>query len=443
MKFTAAMAFDIKSDEELIVFCHGERRVLVPLPGTYEDAEDLVKEEFAIDGPIQFETDELAECDGARVQLRQDTWRTASMLSAQMYVRELAIPRNERMEPRENILNVVQSPRSVRSNDQIQFVKREPESGRLSQGTNRRNAQQQPQCDKTDKGKARALPTRPNSPKLLTPESSTSSVDANTPAAPTVMRTAPRTTHNNPNRESAQAVQIKIEDTRTDTPMSEDDDDDSDVPMESAAEDWPEDDEDDAQSDVEIKQEDEDDGQWLADSTGNVQTPMPVRREPAVETPRRRSRFVATGHQQRTSPQARVKIEKTSPVVIKKSKAGSSRQALAAVDQNQVDPDVSLASMGSVTESASSFCISIQHGERKVNFRTRPSHTVRDVLKSICPRFGLRDRINKTRLVMMQDVQDRSFDMQCEAEHTMEKLKAGKFSKFRIDFDTEPDSDEE
>lgn len=216
-------------------------------------AEILAKEEFDLDGPVQFETSDLAQCAGMRVQIRWDTWKTASLLSAQLFVKEVIFRGNAAPTPAGTCIPATPSASSderlllashpasreplhpPRSKRQSHQAKREPQDQQLSES--HRDVEMQP--DKSDQAFVPA--TRPPSPKPLTPASSTSSIKRSAPA---------RSISQQPTRARALSPEIDVK-------AEVESDEDDDAPMESAR-DWS-----DVESEVNIKQEPEDDDFWL------------------------------------------------------------------------------------------------------------------------------------------------------------------------------------
>ncbi|KAI0700990.1 hypothetical protein C8T65DRAFT_657033 [Cerioporus squamosus] len=72
MLFKSTGDADAKASQELIIFCHAQSRVLLPLPRTYEEAQRLARNEFALSGELDLETDELLE--GSHVRIHPLAW---------------------------------------------------------------------------------------------------------------------------------------------------------------------------------------------------------------------------------------------------------------------------------------------------------------------------------------------------------------------------------
>lgn len=216
-------------------------------------AERLVKEEFGLDGPIEFETNELAECDGVRVRIRWDTWKTASLLSAQMFVKETPTQRKVGLDAKGTSANAC----STSSPSHYRLLKGSEIGITAVNSTKDVRSQIRPRqlesvhdCDQTptqvkyDKTNARPAPAqRPTSFRPLTPASSTSSVNTDGPQ--------PSLTQRPSKRAGQKPIEVKSE------PLEFDEDDESDVPMQSAVE-WS-----DEECDIDIKKEAEGDKKWL------------------------------------------------------------------------------------------------------------------------------------------------------------------------------------
>ncbi|CDO69433.1 hypothetical protein BN946_scf184791.g28 [Trametes cinnabarina] len=78
MLFQSHIYPDVKSTQELVVFRYEQERVLVPLPKTYEDAQNCVKDIFNIQGDVAFETADLHGSIGAPVRIHNAAWQGIS-----------------------------------------------------------------------------------------------------------------------------------------------------------------------------------------------------------------------------------------------------------------------------------------------------------------------------------------------------------------------------
>ncbi|TFK85928.1 hypothetical protein K466DRAFT_664135 [Polyporus arcularius HHB13444] len=72
MLFKSTGDADAKASQELIIFSHAQSRVLLPLPRTYEEAQRLARDVFALAGELDFHTDELL--DGSHVRIHPSAW---------------------------------------------------------------------------------------------------------------------------------------------------------------------------------------------------------------------------------------------------------------------------------------------------------------------------------------------------------------------------------
>ncbi|KAI0827765.1 hypothetical protein BC628DRAFT_1317873 [Trametes gibbosa] len=78
MLFRSAVHDDHKSSQDLIVLCHAEERVLIPLPKSYEDAQSRAMDVFQLEGNIVFETNELPGLAGLPVRIHGTAWEGIS-----------------------------------------------------------------------------------------------------------------------------------------------------------------------------------------------------------------------------------------------------------------------------------------------------------------------------------------------------------------------------
>ncbi|KAI0343582.1 hypothetical protein BDW22DRAFT_1428158 [Trametopsis cervina] len=89
MLFTSTIEKDHRTTEHLVIFCHEERRVLLPLPDNFEDALKLVKEEFLLssDSSIVFVAEEIPGCYGLAVEIHQQSWQTITPILARIILK--------------------------------------------------------------------------------------------------------------------------------------------------------------------------------------------------------------------------------------------------------------------------------------------------------------------------------------------------------------------
>ncbi|KAI1790359.1 hypothetical protein LXA43DRAFT_1062162 [Ganoderma leucocontextum] len=80
MLFKSRLDADTKSTQELIVFCHGQERVLLPLPKTFEDAQVVARNEFSLTGELIFETDDVHGFEDTHVRVHQAAWEGISLI---------------------------------------------------------------------------------------------------------------------------------------------------------------------------------------------------------------------------------------------------------------------------------------------------------------------------------------------------------------------------
>ncbi|OBZ69516.1 hypothetical protein A0H81_10163 [Grifola frondosa] len=78
MLFRSSLDPTVQSKEQLIVLCHAEERILIPLPQTYEEMQEVARREFALTGDIVIETDDVQGCEGTRVTVHKDSWNGIS-----------------------------------------------------------------------------------------------------------------------------------------------------------------------------------------------------------------------------------------------------------------------------------------------------------------------------------------------------------------------------
>ncbi|KAI0090892.1 hypothetical protein BDY19DRAFT_743655 [Irpex rosettiformis] len=88
MIFASSSDNSQKTAEHLVVFNHEHRRVLLPLPESYEAGILAAKGEFALPAAseVSFTTRELPGCDGEPVEIHQRTWATITPILAQIIV---------------------------------------------------------------------------------------------------------------------------------------------------------------------------------------------------------------------------------------------------------------------------------------------------------------------------------------------------------------------
>ncbi|RPD57833.1 hypothetical protein L226DRAFT_309414 [Lentinus tigrinus ALCF2SS1-7] len=72
MLFKSAGDAGAQASHELIIFCHAQSRVLLPLPRSYEEAQRLARDQFSLSGELVFESDELLE--GSHVRIHPLAW---------------------------------------------------------------------------------------------------------------------------------------------------------------------------------------------------------------------------------------------------------------------------------------------------------------------------------------------------------------------------------
>ncbi|TBU41219.1 hypothetical protein BD309DRAFT_1002612 [Dichomitus squalens] len=78
MLFKSRIDAEDRSTQELIIFCHAHERVLLPLPKTYEEAQQVARNEFSLSGELVFETDDLHGFEGTLVRIHQAAWKGIS-----------------------------------------------------------------------------------------------------------------------------------------------------------------------------------------------------------------------------------------------------------------------------------------------------------------------------------------------------------------------------
>nr|VWO95691.1 Fungal_trans domain-containing protein [Ganoderma boninense] len=116
MLFKSRLDPDTRSAQDLIVFCHAQERILLPLPKTYEtvssqirlirlnllgvavlpgvltnhtfqDAQAVARTEFSIAGELTFETDDIPGFEDAHVRIHQAAWEGISPVIRSVTVR--------------------------------------------------------------------------------------------------------------------------------------------------------------------------------------------------------------------------------------------------------------------------------------------------------------------------------------------------------------------
>ncbi|KAI0365088.1 hypothetical protein BV20DRAFT_1028715 [Pilatotrama ljubarskyi] len=97
MLFQSRLNPDVKSTQELIVLCHEQGRVLVPLPKTFEDAQNTARDVFGLTGDIAFETTDLFGSADTSVRIHSTAWEGVSSILHTVLVKSLhgptALPR--------------------------------------------------------------------------------------------------------------------------------------------------------------------------------------------------------------------------------------------------------------------------------------------------------------------------------------------------------------
>ncbi|KAI0351961.1 hypothetical protein OH77DRAFT_827251 [Trametes cingulata] len=97
MLFQSSLNPDIKSTQDLIVLCHEQERVLVPLPKTYEDAQKCARDVFSLAGDVTFETSSLRGSVDVRVRIHSTAWEGVSPILDTVLVKSqdgpVALPR--------------------------------------------------------------------------------------------------------------------------------------------------------------------------------------------------------------------------------------------------------------------------------------------------------------------------------------------------------------
>ncbi|KAL6305100.1 hypothetical protein BKA93DRAFT_779941 [Sparassis latifolia] len=143
MLFQSSYDPTLKSTQQLIVFCHADQRCLLPLPQSFEDALEIVRDEFGLKGVLQLETQDLSGWDGQRVKIHGGAWKGIAELLRSVSVREVKndmsesvpqghiISRLSKASASRRLSSRVISPKSVGSNVQQQLT---PSSSVSSRG---------------------------------------------------------------------------------------------------------------------------------------------------------------------------------------------------------------------------------------------------------------------------------------------------------------------
>ncbi|KAI0752831.1 hypothetical protein C8Q80DRAFT_1267314 [Daedaleopsis nitida] len=87
MLFKSPLDPDMKSTQQLVILCHAQERVLLPLPKTYEDAQEAARTEFSVSGELVFETDDLLGSDQPHVRIHPAAWEGISTVLRCVHVK--------------------------------------------------------------------------------------------------------------------------------------------------------------------------------------------------------------------------------------------------------------------------------------------------------------------------------------------------------------------
>ncbi|EIW54134.1 uncharacterized protein TRAVEDRAFT_74391 [Trametes versicolor FP-101664 SS1] len=97
MLFRSNLHEDIRSSQDLIILCHAQERVLVPLPKTYEDAQQCAKDVFNIAGDVIFVTKDLPATGSVEtpVRIHSAAWEGISPVLSSIEVFSADVQRQE------------------------------------------------------------------------------------------------------------------------------------------------------------------------------------------------------------------------------------------------------------------------------------------------------------------------------------------------------------
>ncbi|KAI8971001.1 hypothetical protein BD414DRAFT_228692 [Trametes punicea] len=87
MLFQSHLCPDIKSPQDLIIFACEEHRVLVPLPQTYEDAQNCVRDLFNVAGEAVLETADLHGSAGTLIRIHGAAWEGIAPILHTVFVK--------------------------------------------------------------------------------------------------------------------------------------------------------------------------------------------------------------------------------------------------------------------------------------------------------------------------------------------------------------------
>ncbi|KAI0669505.1 hypothetical protein C8Q78DRAFT_1154837 [Trametes maxima] len=98
MLFRSNLNPEVKSTQDLIVLCYADEHILVPLPQTYEDAQNRAKDVFGLAGDVSFEIPDLQGAAGAPVRIHSTAWEGVKSILQVVIVKledaPVALPRS-------------------------------------------------------------------------------------------------------------------------------------------------------------------------------------------------------------------------------------------------------------------------------------------------------------------------------------------------------------
>ncbi|KAH9888318.1 hypothetical protein C8Q73DRAFT_709762 [Cubamyces lactineus] len=432
MLFPSKHDTNVKTQQDLIVFCYAQERVLIPLPKTYEDAQIRAKDVFGIADDVQFETTDLYGSDGMRVRIHSTAWEGVSPVLHTVLVkareatgepkppsRSAEIPSN--LPPRISAQKKVAASPSAAAPVRIQGMVGNPSSGErqsasasktplklpgsrtplstISSGSATSKAPSQASSSRTvQRGKAPAPAPAPAPVKPAEPSEEEEEEEVRI-VSPTKKRTA------RPRILSDFGDEEREEDTTEDADaappydahFSEEYDELDETEYVSAAPPAPK-------------------------TSASAQSRSPAKFKPGPSSSRGNASLVqldAMPSEREQSP--KIKTEKI-PVKPTKQSAPSQFEEVPS-SQSQGRPD-------------ESFLIMIEYDkdpEGRSLFKTRGRHTVSKVLMQACRTFGIEQQYDNARLVLLVEDEDEVYRSVCNRSDTMAQAGAEPNARFVVE----------
>ncbi|KAI0800206.1 hypothetical protein C8Q74DRAFT_1235065 [Fomes fomentarius] len=447
MLFTSLADPDTKSTQQLIIFCHSQERVILPLPKSYDDAQEAARQQFSLTGQLFFEADDLGS-ESHAVRIHPMAWEGISPILRSVTVRLGAnTPPASRPRP-SNTLSSGPGSRRLSSQKRISVVGSTPL--RLSKGSD----VVAPQTVERQSLSARKAPIgapspRPSSVYVPIVEASSSSVKSCVPSVRSVTHETSTSKIEELDDDEEEEIRIlsspKKRGTRprilSDYGVEEAEDGSDDSPA----------------TDVTHIVDDEDFDQLEEDfASAGRSLSRSQRIEQSTTLSRSGSGSLVELDGQSTSSGSR-KAERSSSVRHLDAPPAEQSQPKIKIEKTpakpatEVPPPSSQLASQSQPKGDESFLIMIEYSEDPESrslFKTRGRHTVSKVLMQACRTFGLEEYYSSARLVLLVEEEDDSGEIVfqrrygCNRNDTMADAGAEPHAKFVVELVDENEEDD-